>query len=155
MRLPVSALLAACALLAFNAVPLSAGEHDARSAFEAGTDAWIAAYNAGDADRIIAMYTEDAIVQPPDHPAIQGHAALRDFLVAQMAASQEAGLRFTVAHTGSGSSGNLGWHSGTFAVMADGGDTVGTGKFLEVWERRDGKWLMVRDAWNNDAAAAD
>lgn len=155
MHLSLSTLLAACAALAFAATPVRAGEHDPRAAFEAGSDAWISAYNAGDPEPMLALYAEDAVVFPPGHGAVQGHAALRDFLVSEMAASKEAGLRFTIAHTGGGSSGDLGWHSGTFAVIAAGGDTMGTGKFLEIWERRDGKWLMIRDAWNTDAPPGD
>ena len=43
--------------------------------------------------------------------------------------------------------------SGTFKVNGAGGATVGTGKYLEVWRRAEGKWLMIRDVWNNDAPA--
>jgi len=29
---------------------------------------------------------------------------------------------------------------------------VETGKFLEVWERKNGKWRITRDIWNTNGA---
>jgi hypothetical protein len=36
-------------------------------------------------------------------------------------------------------------------VIDAAGKTVETGKYIEVWRRINGKWLMVRDIWNDDA----
>ena len=36
--------------------------------------AWAAAYNAGDADKLAAMYWEDSVLQPPGAPAATGRA---------------------------------------------------------------------------------
>lgn len=51
------------------------------------------------------------------------------------------------------SSGDLGWHAGTFAVLDADGKTVGTGKYSEIWQKMKGKWMIIRDIWNNDAPA--
>jgi hypothetical protein len=37
-------------------------------------------------------------------------------------------------------------------VVGEGGASLGTGKYLEIWERQQGKWRITRDIWNNDAA---
>ena len=128
---------------------------DPEATFKAGTIEWIDAYNAGEPDRIIALYSEDAIVMPPDAPSVTGDAALRSFLADEMAEAKKG--RITIILTGddeADTSGDLGWHRGTFKVVGEGGASLGTGKFLEIWQRQQGKWRITRDIWNNDAAAA-
>ena len=79
----------------------------------AHTDAWVQAYNAGDADKIVAGYTDDAIVMPPDVPAAVGKDAIKQFIVADMAASKTAGASFALDSGDTiGVSGDLAWHSG-------------------------------------------
>ena len=51
-----------------------------------------------------------------------------------------------------GISGDLAWHAGTSSASDTAGKTVETGKYVEVWHRINGTWLMVRDIWKNDAA---
>ena len=46
--------------------------------------------------------------------------------------------------------GNLGWESGTFVTKDKSGTAVDTGKYVTVYRRQDGKWLIVRDTWNSD-----
>lgn len=121
--------------------------------FNPSSQEWATAYNAGDADRIVAMYAKDAVVMPPDGPAVTT-ATLHDYLVKDIANSKKAGITLAIVDGKSASSGNLGWHEGTFTVADTTGKTVGTGKYVEVWERKDGKWTMIRDIWNNDARAA-
>jgi ketosteroid isomerase-like protein len=126
---------------------------DPEATFHAGTIEWIDAYNAGEPDRIIALYSEDAIVMPPDAPSVTGDAALRSFLADEMAEAKKGGI--TIVLTGddeADTSGDLGWHRGTFKVVGEGGASLGTGKYLEIWERQQGKWRITRDIWNNDAA---
>jgi ketosteroid isomerase-like protein len=126
---------------------------DPEATFHAGTIEWIGAYNAGEPDRIIALYSEDAIVMPPDAPSVTGDAALRSFLADEMAEAKKGGI--TIVLTGddeADTSGDLGWHRGTFKVVGEGGASLGTGKYLEIWERQQGKWRITRDIWNNDAA---
>ena len=128
---------------------------DPKAAFNAGTAEWAAAYNAGEPDRIVALYSEDAIVMPPDAPSVTGDAALRSFLADDIATTKKAGLTLVInGDDEADTSGDLGWHRGTFKVVNAGGGSMGTGKFLEIWQRQQGKWRITRDIWNNDAAAA-
>lgn len=112
------------------------------------------AYNAGDADALAAMYADDAVLLPPDKPAISGHDAILAFAKSDTTEAKQAGMSLEIDPGMSGSSGNLGWHSGAFRMKAADGSNAGTGKYVEVWERRNGKWLMIRDAWNMDAPMA-
>lgn len=119
----------------------------------AGTAAWIKAYNAGDAEGVLALYAPDAEVMPPNATTLSDHGALRAFLVADIASSKSAGVTFVAGKESAGVSADLGWHSGLFKVTDAAGATVATGKYLETWRRIDGKWKIIRDIWNNDPAA--
>ena len=122
--------------------------------FADGTRQWIAAYNVGDTEAIVALYDEDAVVMPPDAPPAKGHEAIRAFLIGDIKASKDAGITLRIDSDSAGAAEDTGWHSGTFSVLDKEGKAVGTGKFVEVLQREDGKWLIIRDIWNNDAAAA-
>lgn len=71
------------------------------------------AYNAGDVDRIVALYAEDAVMMPPNAPAASDHAAMRTFLAADIAATKAAGLTLALGESSAGIAGNLGWASGS------------------------------------------
>lgn len=146
------AALLCSALFAFASLAATASDPGSPDAtFRAGTAEWMAAYNAGDANRIIALYADEAVVMPPDAPAAAGQAAIRDFLIKDMATSKSAGVTLRDVSSETGTSGDLGWHAGRFAVVTPDGKTVATGKYAEIWQRAKGKWRIIQDIWNNDA----
>jgi uncharacterized protein (TIGR02246 family) len=117
--------------------------------------AWAAAYNAGDADTLAAMYWEDATLQPPGAPAATGNAAIREFLASDTAATKAAGLTMNIPEAGAVDvSGDLAYEAGTYTVTDASGATVDAGKYIGVFLKRDGKWLYIRDTWNSDMAPA-
>lgn len=117
--------------------------------------AWAAAYNSGDADALTAMYWEDAVLQPPGAPAAAGHAGIREFLAADSAATKAAGLTMNIPEAGAVDvSGDLAYEAGTYTVTDASGATVDAGKYIGVFQKRDGKWLYIRDTWNSDRAPA-
>ena len=155
---PVTIALVLLTALALTACAPPPAKHDTAAdekAMRDGTDAWAKAYNSGDVETIVAMYTEDAIMMPPDMPPAAGRAAMREFMTADIAGAKAAGVTLVLLDSSEGVSGDLGWHSGTFKVTDASGASAGTGKFCETWRRgADGKWLILRDIWNNDAPAA-
>lgn len=154
MRLLVSAFLAALGLAILSAcAPVAGGASDptAEATIRAGTDTWNTAYNAGDIDKIVALYSEDAVVMPPNVPALVGREALKAYLVKDAAAAKAAGLTAKDGTSSVGLSGDLAWHAGSSSVVDATGKTVETGSYLEVWRRTNGQWLMVRDMWVDDA----
>ncbi len=77
-KLPVLAVLAgSVAACAGGAASLSDADI---AAIEEGSAAFVAAANADDWGRIAALYTEDAVMMPPNGPAVQGLAAIEAFL---------------------------------------------------------------------------
>ena len=102
-----------------------------------GTAAWAKAFNAGDADGIVALYADAAVVMPPGATAVRGKSEMKAYFVKSIAESQSAG--------------DLAWHSGALSVHSKSGVLLQTGKYVETWHRNDGKWRMIRDIWNTDA----
>lgn len=80
--------MAACAPSARPATDTAADE----AVFRAGTATWLEAHNAGDVDRVVALYAEDGIMMPPNAPSASGHPAMRAFMIADTAAANAAGL---------------------------------------------------------------
>jgi ketosteroid isomerase-like protein len=152
MKVPKRVVLAVAVLLAIaGSGPASAGDTAVEKAVREGTAAWIKAYNAGNADVIVATYATDALVMPPGSPAVRGQAAIREFIVKEIAGAKAAGVTLALGTTNeSGASGDLAWHAGSYSVVDRGGTTVDSGSYLEVWKKTGGKWLIVRDMWNSD-----
>jgi ketosteroid isomerase-like protein len=124
------------------------------AAIRAGTALWNDSYNAGEVDKIVALYAEDAVLMPTNAPALIGRSAIKDFLTKDIAAAKAEGLTDKDGIGDVGISGDLAWHAGTSSVTDAAGKIVETGKYVEIWHRTNGKWLMVRDIWNDDAPPA-
>jgi uncharacterized protein (TIGR02246 family) len=143
------------ALLALNCEQRQQPASDTRAADETAIRAinptWFKAYNAGDVNSVVALYAEDAVVNAPGTPAARGLAAIREFFVKDIAASASAGVATNSGpSTDVGVSGDLGWEWGTFTVTNKSGATVDKGKYVTVYTKKDGKWLITRDIWNSD-----
>src|SRR5712672_989732 len=78
------AMLAGCTAKAPDVAPIEA-------MIRAHTTGWVEAYNAGDVDKVVASYTPDAVVMPPEAPAATGTEAIKQYLAGDMAASKAAG----------------------------------------------------------------
>jgi len=125
------------------------------AALKADPVAWMVAWNAGNADDLANLYTEDAVLMPPGSPALVGRAAIREYATAEMAKMKAAGLtQKSGGDTGLGVSGDMGWLSGIYVVTDASGATLDTGKYLSVYRRENGDWQLIRDTWNTDMAPA-
>ena len=51
-------------------------------------------------------------------------------------------------------SGDLAYESNTFTITDKAGKKIDSGKYVTVFARKDGKWVIVRDIWNSDAGPA-
>ena len=86
-------VLSACAPAAPPSVDTAADE----AALKAATLTWLEAHNAGDVEKIVALYEEGAVLMPPHAPVANGHAAIRAFLTADTAGAKAAASRSFLA----------------------------------------------------------
>jgi uncharacterized protein (TIGR02246 family) len=145
------AALAACARTAPTAADSAADETAARAV----NIAWYKAYNAGDGAGVAALYAEDAVLNAPGAPAARGMAAIREYFMKSAGAAAAAGVALVDGPTSDvGVSGDLAWQSGTFKITDKSGAAMDAGKYITVFQRKDGKWMIIRDTWNADGALA-
>jgi len=119
-------------------------------ALKAATVAWLEAYNAGDVDKIVALYAKDAVLMPPHAPVANGLDAIREFLAADTAGAKAAGITLVQGTSTAGVSGDTGWESGTYTAKNASGVVVDSGSYLSVSHKSSGKWLYYRDTFNSD-----
>jgi uncharacterized protein (TIGR02246 family) len=154
MMRALKTVVLAGAMLALNAcapaAPPAADTAADEAALKAATLTWLEAYNAGDVEKIVALYEEDAVLMPPHAPVANGHAAIRAFLTADTAGAKAAGIKLMPGTSTAGVAGDTGWESGTYTVADASGATVDSGSYLSVSHKSDGKWLYHRDTYNSD-----
>lgn len=122
------------------------------AAVSATASAWFEAFNAGDADAVAAQYAEDAVIMPAGAAPVSGRAAIRDYFAADIANSKAAGTTESLSGvTHAEVFGDNAFITGAYSVTDAAGATVDTGKFVSVFRRADGQWLMIRDTWNSNA----
>ena len=134
---------------------LSAFAADESGRIRAGTTSWMQSFNSGNAGGVAALYSDDAVLMPPDKPSARGVVAIKEAITKEIAGMKKGGLTLAQGTVDEiGVAGDMAWHSGTYVVKDKAGKTVNAGKFLEAWEKKNGKWRIVRDIWNSDAASA-
>lgn len=113
---------------------------------------WVAIYNRNDWSALSHQFTEDAVMMPPNAPAVTGRAA-----IAAWEAENEAGFRIALRPDDISIVGDraiIHGQSCVFIPLEDGAIGVDIGKFLEVRRRQpDGRWLVAQDVFNSDLAA--
>jgi len=142
-------------LAGYTAAAAAAETSKGEAAIHAITQAWAKAYNAGDGKAVSSLYADQAVLLPPGAPAAKGKAAIQTFFARDTAESAKAGIMFSIdPKSDVGTAGNLAWESGIYTVKAKSSAPVDNGKFLTVYTKSGGKWLILRDIWNSDAAPA-
>lgn len=123
------------------------------AAIERGREEWRAAYRAGDVDRLEMLYTDDAVLMPPDQPAVSGKAAVdtwHDKFFQQFTLDEVSLPADEIVLAG-----QWAYVRGHGRMTARGRNqqplTV-SGKFIEIWKRQEGGgWKWARMIWNLDA----
>ena len=146
----ILAAAAAISLLATAAAGQTAGTDDATAAIEERNTAFEQAVNSGDSAALADLYTEDAIILPPDAAQAQGRDAIAGF----WGGAKEQGLKdLDLTTVELEAMDDTAVETGTFTATAPaaegGGEAEISGKYLVVWKRGDdGTWRLHRDIWN-------
>ena len=108
--------------------------------------AWEEAMNSKDVEAVVALYSENARLMPPNAETGQGHDAVREAFGGMI----DAGLSVDLETTEALAAGNLGTRIGTYVLTSDDGTEVDHGKYIETWEKVEGEWVITNDIWNSD-----
>jgi uncharacterized protein (TIGR02246 family) len=124
----------------------------ARVALEARVAAYAVAFNAGNADAVAAFYAPDAVLMPPEMPAVTGRDAIRTAMATM--ATEMAGSNLSLRLTNVTANGPIAVDRGEWSMTMPGPDGSAIeirGKYLAEWHLIGDEWLMVSDIWNGDA----
>lgn len=119
-----------------------------KTAIQKLEDQWGAAFNAGDAGKVAALYTEDAYVLPAGAPMAHGRADIEKFWGAAM--QQLGDVKCTALDVKLlGRSGAR--EIGTCTFKTKGASPQdGALKYAVVWQKVNGQWMLNTDIWNMD-----
>ena len=149
MRATLTALLAsAVALLATGCQ--QAVQPDSPAALQEIGDLhsqFLKAFNAKDAAGVAATYSLDAMLMPPNTPAIKTRIAIQFYMSTQLT-PQSPGLLLNT--TENVVMGNYGYSSGYYTMVDAKGATLDHGKFLEILSHDQDGWHIYRDIYNSD-----
>jgi uncharacterized protein (TIGR02246 family) len=119
------------------------------AAIDANNRAFERAVETGNVDAIAALLAPDIISLPPDSPIVAGHEAVKQLWAA---AIKEYGITsFRITTDNLDVVGDLATEVGraTMTMAPPGGTSeTATIKYLVVWKRLNGKWLLHRDIYN-------
>ena len=127
--------------LSVASIPAYADEATERAAVEAASQAWLAAFNAHDADSLVALTTPDVVLMDAGVASVSGRDATRATWVRALAAAKG---QVTTSTKEIAIAGDLAWRIGALAHKLPDGTVVSRGQSLEIWKRVNGEWKIHR-----------
>lgn len=121
-----------------------------KAEIQALENSWAAADNARNANAISAFYADDAVSLSNNKPMLVGQAAILKDIEADMAKRVKGS---TVSYDVMDVFGdeNTVTEVGKATYKDAAGKVISTGKYMAIWEKRIGKFICIRDIYNNDA----
>jgi len=139
-------LLIAMALLALPATALAQADEYSKSSLKEMAPKWAAAYNAGDAAGLAALYAEDGVLHPPNSAPVDGREAIEAFWTTVLASGGSTELTVKDTYAMDESATEVGVWVGTAAD----GSHADHGHYTIVYEKVAGTWQIASDMWNSD-----
>jgi uncharacterized protein (TIGR02246 family) len=129
------------------AVPLPAFAQagDLRAQIGKMDQAWQAAYNAGDAAALAALYTQDAKLMAPGAEPVSGRSAIQALFTADIA----KGAKNTLTSGDVTGFGDFALETGGWVAKAADGKHLDHGTYMTFYKKVDGGWKIYRDTWNS------
>ena len=112
-------------------------------------NAWATADNARDAAALAAFYADDAISMSNNKPMVMGKEAIQKEIEANLAKKAKgATISFEIINVYGDE--NVVTEAGKAVGKDSTGKVIYTGKYMAVWEKRDGKYVCLIDISNDD-----
>ena len=115
--------------------------------------AYANAQNKGDINTVAAFYSDDAVTMPNNMPMMSGKDAIKKDLEEGYAKRKGTSVTYDVLDAFGCE--NYATEIGKSTRKDSTGKTIYTGKYMALWEKRDGKWVCIRDIGNDDEKRKD
>jgi ketosteroid isomerase-like protein/quercetin dioxygenase-like cupin family protein len=139
-------ILSLCAALLFATGCTSVNVEEERNALMQRDREF--AQSARNVDQFVSFFATDARAYPPGMPIVSGTDAIRE-LISQMMAAPGFSLSWEPTRTEVSASGDVGVTTGSYTSSMAGVTEVG--KYVTVWRKIDGAWMVTDDIFNADS----
>ncbi len=151
MKRLISLITFTLALLTISNAQQNFNSASARQAIDKGNNAFSSYFAKGDSIEMADLYTDDAMVLPPNMERVDGHDAIAK-LWGSFIRMGKVNIQLTTTElTGSG---NLAVETGNYNlnIKPEGKDAmIDNGKYLVVWKKQnDNSWKMIRDMFSSN-----
>jgi uncharacterized protein (TIGR02246 family) len=100
---------------------------------------------------IVAFYADDAVSMTNNKPMATGKADIQKAVEASFAEGKNAEVEVAYETLEVYGNETLVTEVGKTTVRDTAGKAIYTGKYMAIWEKRNGKWVCIRDIYNDDA----
>jgi len=108
------------------------------------------AFNTGGIDAMAQLYTENGKLLPTNSEIIQGRENIKTF----WSGAGEMGVEKVKLETTSAEGyGNTAIEEGKYTLYTEGDMVIDEGKYIVIWKKVDGQWLLDKDIWNTSYPA--
>ncbi|ESU22298.1 hypothetical protein FEDK69T_22810 [Flavobacterium enshiense DK69] len=116
---------------------------------QAKEDEFAATYNAGEL-KDIGYYADDATTFFQNRPPLVGKPAIIEFLKSDLNGGSKNKISFQTNDVFVSNDGNQVVEVGSYKVVDSTNTTVNSGNYMSLFEKRDGKYVCVRDMSASD-----
>jgi ketosteroid isomerase-like protein len=113
-----------------------------RAAIQKLSATYQAAFKAGDSKQISLLYAEDALIHPANESPVRGRANLDAYFAASNGEPIDETLDTVEIILSEG--GDMAYEVGRTM------NSAGAGKYLTIFRKIDGRWLIAADTWSHD-----
>jgi ketosteroid isomerase-like protein len=111
------------------------------------------ASTANDVEALLTYYSDDAKSLAPNEVTRVGMSEIRAATLKEM--ESDVGNVSVMEVQNVWAAGEIAVEVGTYTVTSADGEELSIGKYMSLFEKRDGKYVCVRDIWNSDQENED
>ena len=110
---------------------------------------YVKAMNDRDPEALVAYYAEDAHSMPAGSPTLKGKEAILEY--SKKIKNDTSGHVESSEVLDVWAAGDIAVETGKYMVKNAEGEVIYQGKYMSLFEKRDGKYVCIRDIWNSDS----
>ena len=125
-----------------------------RAALLARLEGVVAAEEEFNVPEAMTYWAEDGIIQPAGSPQIEGKDAIRELYSQYFESGLVRKFSGVSSHMEMSAGGDLAFEYGVNRMVLAGedGDLLDVGKYLAIWKKIDGEWMVAALSFTSDAA---